>query len=93
MAPLPKNILLGVVKVELPSGMVIVDMTVLISDCGAWTSPPAKPMVFADITIMKNQNGNIRYVPIIEFTSKEVCTRLSDAVIAALRQSHPEAFA
>ena len=42
---------------------------------------------------MSDANGKIRYVPIIEFTSKEERTGFSDAVIAALRQFHPEAFA
>lgn len=90
--PLRKNSLLGFAKTELPSGMVIADVTVLIGERGPWASPPSKPMVDRDGVVMKDQNGKIRYVPVIEFTSKEVRNKFSNNVIDALRQSHPQAL-
>jgi DNA-binding cell septation regulator SpoVG len=91
--PLRKNSLLGFAKVELPSGMIIADVTVLTGTNGPWASPPSKPMIGSDGTVMKDSTtGKIRYSPIIEFTSKQVRTRFSDAVIEAVQQSHPEAL-
>ncbi len=90
--PLRKNSLLGFVKVELPSGMVIADVTALDGERGAWASPPSKPMIDRDGAVMRDATGKVRYTPIIEFTSKEIRNRFSESVIAALRQSHPEAL-
>jgi hypothetical protein len=38
-----KNSLLGFAKTEMPSGMVISDVTVLVGANGPWASPPSKP--------------------------------------------------
>lgn len=88
-----KNSLIGFAKVEFPSGLVISDVTVLKGERGPWASPPSKPMVSRDGTVMKGDDGKVRYTPIIEFTSKEIRNRWSDAVIEAMRAAHPEVFA
>ena len=90
--PLRRNSLLGFAKIELPSGMVISDVTILSGDRGPWASPPSKPMLDRDGVAMKDQRGKIRYSPLIEFTSKEIRDRWSAAVIVAMRAAHPEAF-
>jgi hypothetical protein len=87
---LRKNSLLGFARVELPSGMVVVDVTVLTGERGPWASPPSKPMIASDGVVMKDSDGKIRYTPIIDFVSKDV--RNSAAVIEAMRASHPEAL-
>jgi hypothetical protein len=87
-----KNSLIGFAKVELPSGMVIADVTVLTSEGGPWASPPSKPMIGRDGSVMKDANGKIKYQPIIEFTSKNVRDKFSHAVVEALRAAHPEAL-
>ena len=91
--PLRKNSLLGFAKVELPSGLVINDVTVLTSERGLWASPPSKPMVDRNGVTMKDPSGKLRYVQVIEFVSKETRNRFSSAVIEALRAVHPEALA
>jgi hypothetical protein len=90
--PLRKNSLFGFCKVEFPSGMVIADVTILTSERGPWASPPSKPMITADGVVMKDAGGKIRYSPFIEFSSKEIRQRWSNAVIEAMRAAHPEAF-
>jgi hypothetical protein len=90
--PLRKNSLLGFAKVEMPSGMIVADVTILTSERGPWASPPSKPMVDRAGTVVKDQNGKIRYSPIIEFRSKEIRDKFSENVIAALHSSHPEAL-
>ena len=88
--PMRKGSLLGFARVELPSGMILHDVTVLTGERGPWASPPSKPMIDRDGVAMKDVNGKARYTPLIEFTSKGIRERFSDAVIAALRVAHPE---
>ena len=88
-----KGSLLGFAKVELPSGMVLIDVTILSGERGAWASPPSKPMIDRDGVAMKDANGKVKYSPLVEFASKEVRERFSSAVVEALRAAHPEAFA
>ncbi len=90
--PMARNSLLGFAKVEFPSGMVIADVTILKGERGPWAAPPSKPMVGRDGTVMKDDAGKVKYSPIIEFTSKEIRNRWSDAVIEAMRAAHPEVF-
>lgn len=87
-----RNSLLGFAKVEFPSGLIVSDVTILTSDRGAWASPPSKPMINKEGVALKDDNGKIKYSPIIEFASKEIRNRWSDAVIAAMRVAHPEAL-
>ncbi len=70
--PMPKGSLLGFVKVELPSGMILTDVTILTGRDGPWASPPSKPMIGRDGVAIKDPAGKPRYSPIVEFTSKEV---------------------
>ena len=91
--PLTKGALRGFAKIEMPSGMIISDVTVLTGANGPGASPPSKPQIGRDGTVMKDQTGKIKYTPIIEFTSKEVRDRWSAQVIEALRAQHPGALA
>ena len=56
-------------------------------------SPPSKPMIDKAGALMRDQNRKLKYVPIIEFTSKKVRDKFSKAVVDAVRAQHPEAFA
>ncbi len=91
--PLVKGSLRGFAKVELPSGMVISDVTILTGERGAWASPPSKPQIGRDGVVLKDAADKTKYSPIIEFTSKEIRDRWSVQIIEALRVSHPDALA
>jgi hypothetical protein len=90
--PIRKNSLLGFAKVALPSGLIVSDVTVLTSNGGPWASPPSKPMISRDGAVLKDDNGKIKYAPVISFASKTLRDRFSHAVIEALRHSDPEAL-
>ena len=90
--PMPKGALVGFTKVEFPSGMIITDICILSGDKGTWASPPSKPMIDRDGHVLRDDKGKIRYQTIIEFSSKEILNKWSNAVIDALRAGHPEAF-
>ncbi len=91
--PLRKGSLLGFAKVELPSGMVLADVTILVGDRGPWASPPSKPLIDRDGMVIKDANGKTRYSPVVEFTSKDIREKFSAAVIESLRAAHPGVFA
>lgn len=91
--PMARNSLLGFAKVEFPSGMIVSDVTVLQGEKGPWASPPSKPMTGRDGAVKKGDDGKVRYTPIIEFTSKDIRNKWSEAVIAAMQAAHPEVFA
>jgi DNA-binding cell septation regulator SpoVG len=90
--PVRKNTLLGFCIAEFASGLVIGDITILNGERGPWASPPSKPMITGDGTVMKDAGGKIRYSPFIAFTTKEIRSRWSDLVIEAMRATHPEAL-
>jgi DNA-binding cell septation regulator SpoVG len=90
--PKRQNSLLGFAKVEFASGMIVSDVTILTGNNGPWASPPSKPQVSRDGTVMKDASGKVRYSPVIEFRSKEIRDRFSAQIIDALRDAHPEAF-
>jgi len=84
-----KGALIGFVKVELPSGMVLAGVAIMAAERGPWASPPAKPMIGRDGAAMRDAKGKARYAPIVEFRTKELRDRFSSGVIEALRASHP----
>ena len=86
----PRNSLIGFCKVALPSGMTIADIAIHRSEQGLWASPPSKPMVGRDGVAMKDDNGKVKYSPLIEFTDKQTRDRFSTAVVAALIAEYPE---
>jgi hypothetical protein len=90
--PLRRNSLIGFAKVELPSGIIIHDCTILICEHGAWASPPSKPQIDRDGNAIKDPSGKIKYSPIIEFSGRQVRDRWSNAIIEALRLSFPGAL-
>ena len=90
--PMRRNALIGFAKIELPSGMVIADVTILTGANGPWASPPSKPMIGRDGIAIKDDAGKIKYSAVIDFVSKELRDRFSNVVIAALRAAHPEAL-
>ena len=90
--PLRKESLRGFLTATLPSGMVLHEISVLVSNGKAWASPPSKPMVGRDGKVLVGDNGKPRYAQLIEFTDKATRDRFSAAVLAALLGAHPEAL-
>lgn len=91
--PVARNTLRGFARVRMPSGMIIADVAIHVRDGRAWASPPSKPMLDRSGVQMKGNDGKPQWVQLILFTSRELRDRFSDSVVAALRQSHPDALA
>ncbi|HQT86529.1 hypothetical protein [Acidiphilium rubrum] len=91
--PLRRNSMRGFMTATLPSGMVLHDVVVHVTDGKPWAAPPSKPMIGRDGVAMKDGNGKARYNPIISFIDKPTRERWSAAIIAALLTVHPDALA
>jgi len=90
--PLHRNSMRGFMTATLPSGMVLHDIVVHVSDGKPWAAPPSKPMIGRDGVAMKDAAGKARYSPIISFTDKATRERWSSSMIAALTAAHPDAL-
>ncbi len=90
--PITRNTLRGFCKVSLPSGMILSDVSVHVSGETAWASPASKPVLDRNGVATRDTAGKIRYVPVVSFARRDLRDRFSNAVIEALRASHPEAL-
>ena len=90
--PLARNSMRGFMTVTLPSGMVVHDIVVHVTNGQPWAAPPSKQMIGRDGGALKDANGKGRYSPVISFADKATRDRWSDAVIAALTAAHPDAL-
>jgi hypothetical protein len=89
--PFPRNSLVGFVRARMPSGMVLHDVAIHQQGDAAWASPAAKPQIGRDGTHIK-KDGKPQYSPVVSFASKVVGDKFSEAILDALRASHPEAL-
>jgi hypothetical protein len=87
--PVQKNSLLGFFSAQMPSGMIMNEISVHSSNGKLWASPPSKPMVGRDGIALKDENGKVKYSPLIAFSDKSVRDKWSDAVVRALQAAVP----
>jgi hypothetical protein len=91
--PRQSGSLRGFCTVQLPSGMILHEVSIHARNGSWWASPASKPMIGKDGTALRDDAGKVRYAPIVSFDSKQTRDRLSQSVVEALRRVHPEAFA
>ena len=84
-----RNSLRGFAEVQLPSGMIMSDVGIYVTEGRPWASPPSKPMLDRNGSVVRDDAGKVRYSPIITFASKELRDRFSAAIIAAMTIAHP----
>lgn len=89
---LRRNTLLGFAKVQL-GALIINDVSINTSNGRTWANMPSKPMVDRDGNAMRGADGKMRYVPLLEWATKEAGDRFSEAVIAAVEEKEPGALA
>jgi hypothetical protein len=90
--PLRRSSLRSFCRIRFPSGIEIADIGVHQAESKIWASPPGKPMIDRDGAALRDEDGKVRYSAIVSFMTHGVRSRWSHAVIAALRDVHPEAF-
>ena len=86
--PVVKNTLRGFATIELPIGLVIHDVTVHIKNASAWASMPAKVQLDREGAI-RTVEGKTQYSKVLEWRSREIGDRFSEAVVSALDADYP----
>src|ERR1051326_2552865 len=87
--PLRKNSLRGFATIELPIGLIISDVPVLVGSNGRpWASLPSKPQLTSDGVARRGEDGRIQYSPILKWRDRSLSERFSDAVVAAVEAEH-----
>lgn len=88
-----KGSLRGFATVEISSiGLKIHDCVVHVSHGKAWAGLPNRPQIDKDGHHRRDTNRKPAYAPVIEWTSRERRDRFSEAVVRAVRRSHPDLF-
>lgn len=89
--PLQRGALRGFAVVEMPSGMILYDVTIFSGIQGLWASPPSKPAIGKDGAPVVGHNGKPKYNPVVAFRDRATQQRWSDSVCEALLLAHPDA--
>ena len=86
--PIKRNSLLGFVKLQL-GALKISDVAINTSNGRTWANLPAKPQIDKEGICLRNEQGKIKYVPLIEWATREASDRFSESVIGALEERFP----
>ena len=93
LKPIIKNTLRAFCRSRFPSGMIMADIAIHVSDGHAWASPPAIRMIDRSGAPMLDSNGKQRWQPIITFSSKAVRDAWSKAVLEGVQNQYPDVLA
>jgi hypothetical protein len=92
--PMHKNTLRGFASIKIPSiGLTIKDITLHEKNGKRWASLPSRPMINRDGRAVTDESGKIQYAPLLSFESRSTADEFSKAVIDAVEQFEPDAFA
>jgi hypothetical protein len=89
--PMVKGSLRGFATVRLSIGLVIADIPVCTSHGKVWASLPSKPILDRDGRHAE-EGGKKKYVPILVWSDRVTADKWSDAVVARVREQHPDAL-
>ena len=88
-----KHSLRGFARIRFRSGLVIAEITIHVTNGRHWASPPARQILDRNGTPTRDENGKIRWQPLITFATKAHRDDWSDQVVAAVLEAHPNALA
>ena len=69
--PLVRGSLRGFAKIRIGRALIVSDVPVCTSNGRSWASLPAKPMLGADGVALRDADGKIRYVPVLEWANRD----------------------
>jgi hypothetical protein len=85
--------MLGYLSAELPSGMIINDLKLMVGPKGQpWIAMPSQKQLDRGGNPRTGPDGKPLWSQTIEFASRAAADRFRDIVLDALRHRHPEAF-
>jgi hypothetical protein len=79
----------GFADLELPIGLMINDIPILIGKNGPWTSLPSKPQIGQDRRKKSDVNGKAQYTPVLSWRDRDLFDPFSTAVVELIRAAHP----
>jgi hypothetical protein len=91
--PMVRNTLRGFAEITIAEmRLTIRDVPIHQKGESRWAALPAKPQI-KDGALVKDATGKVQYIHILDFDSREVRDAFSRAVVQALLERTPEAFA
>jgi hypothetical protein len=79
--PLSKNTLRGFAVLELPSGLVVRDVSIHQKGEKCWAGLPSRPMVGSDDKVIRNHAGKVQYAAMLGWRDRGLADRFSAAVV------------
>jgi hypothetical protein len=91
--PVVRNSLRGFCRVRHPSGLILHEVGIHTANGRCWAAPPAQPMLDSQTgQALRDQDGKIRYQPLVSFTNKNVRDDWSAQVVQAVHAAYPDAL-
>jgi DNA-binding cell septation regulator SpoVG len=91
--PMIKGRLRGFCTIELPPGLILSDLPVLIGNDGRpWVALPSKPVLDAKGQAKRDSNGRIEYQPIGKWTSRPLSDQFSARLVGLIDEQYPGAL-
>lgn len=88
--PLRQGKVYGFAEVELPIGLRIAEIPVLLGSEGPWAALPGKPELERDgRTVRLDADGKVVYRDLLVWRSRKLREAFSDRVVALVRSSYP----
>jgi hypothetical protein len=87
--PLRRNTLHGFAVVEMPSGLVIRDISIHQKSGKWWASLPSRPMLDAEGRQISNHAGHKQYAAVLGWRDRDLADRFSAAAIELIRAEYP----
>ena len=84
-----KKTLFGFAVVELPSGLVIRDISLHEKAGKWWASLPSRPVLDSDGRQIRNHSGKAQYAALLGWRDRDLSDRFSVAVVTLVRSVHP----
>lgn len=83
-----RNTLLGFATINIAEmKMTVSDVAIHEKNGRRWAQLPSKPMVGRDKTVITDNDGKVKYVPIFKFDNKDVERAFSSAVVKAVEDA------
>lgn len=90
--PVRKGKLLGFARVELPIGLRISNIAILVGRNAPFAMLPSKPQLDRDGSTKRDPNGKVLYAPVLEWRDEDLSNRFSDTVVSLVIEAHPGAL-
>ena len=84
-----KNTLRGFCVVELPSGLVIRDVSIHEKGKKRWASLPSRPMLDTEGRQVRNHAGHAQYAVLLGWRDRDLADAFSARLIELIRREHP----